>query len=179
MRSSGRFRAGPSKGQTSQVRARPSRNGETMSSKAATPVFREAKTDSDWQAALVVRVAVFVDEQGGPAEDEPDRYDPECRHFVVEAKGRVVGTARLFPYDPEAGVAKIGRIALVREVRGRGWGRLLVRSMMERAREAGFRVAMLDSQTHAIGFYEAEGFVTEGEVFMDGGIPHRRMRRAL
>jgi predicted GNAT family N-acyltransferase len=145
----------------------------------ATPIIREVQSEEDWQAAIAVRIAVFVDEQGGPADEEPDRYDPQCRHFVVESAGCIVGTARLFPYDPAAGIGKIGRIALLPEVRGRGWGRLLLRYMMVRTREAGYTVAMLDAQTHATGFYEAEGFVAEGEVFMDGGIPHRRMRRRL
>ena len=141
------------------------------------PMFREVACDSDWEAALAVRVAVFVDEQGGPRDEEPDRYDPKCRHFVVESEGRIVGAARLYPFSPDIG--KIGRIALLPEVRGRGWGRLLLRFMMERTREAGFGVALLDAQTHLLAFYEAEGFAAEGEVFLDGGIPHRRMRRAL
>lgn len=148
-------------------------------STSTAPALREVQTAGEWESALAVRIAVFVDEQGGPADDEPDRYDPECRHFVVEAAGHIVGTARLFPYDPEAGIGKIGRIALLPEVRGRGWGRLLLKFMLDRAREAGYTVAILDAQTYLLAFYEAEGFVAEGEVFMDGGIPHRRMRRRL
>ena len=43
------------------------------------------------------------------------------------------------------------------------------------AREAGCRSVDLDSQVHAIGFYERLGFVAGGDVFMDAGIPHRNM----
>jgi ElaA protein len=39
--------------------------------------------------------------------------------------------------------------------------------------------ARLGSQSHATGFYEKLGFVVEGDEFLDAGIPHRRMRRAL
>jgi predicted GNAT family N-acyltransferase len=134
---------------------------------------------AEWEAALAVRIAVFVHEQGGPADEEPDRYDPQCRHFLVETEGRIVGVARLYPFSPEDGIAKIGRIALLPEVRSRGWGRVLLRYMMDRAWDAGYRVAILDAQTYLLAFYEAEGFVAEGEVFLDGGIPHRRMRRDL
>ena len=155
------------------------RNGDAVFASDTTPYIREVQSDEDWQAALAVRIAVFVDEQSGPADEEPDQYDVRCRHFVVEAEGRIVGAARLFPYDPGAGIGKIGRIALLPDVRGRGWGRLLLRFMMDQAREAGYTIALLDAQTYLLAFYEAEGFVAEGDVFMDGGIPHRRMRRPL
>jgi ElaA protein len=39
--------------------------------------------------------------------------------------------------------------------------------------------AYLGSQSHATGFYEKLGFVIEGDEFLDAGIPHRHMRRAL
>nr|NIR61581.1 GNAT family N-acetyltransferase [Gammaproteobacteria bacterium] len=37
----------------------------------------------------------------------------------------------------------------------------------------------LNAQTSAVPFYQARGFMAEGEVFMEAGIPHRRMRRRL
>ena len=46
---------------------------------------------------------------------------------------------------------------------------------MKKARDLGFAKAILNAQTHAIGFYEQSDFVAEGDEFDDAGIPHRRM----
>jgi ElaA protein len=46
---------------------------------------------------------------------------------------------------------------------------------VEELRARGLARAKLGSQVHAIRFYEALGFVAEGPVFDDAGIPHRNM----
>lgn len=139
------------------------------------PEIRLIQSALEWEAALRVRVRVFVEEQGGPLSDEPDAWDNRARHWVVLDGGRVVGTARV--YHPEPHLAKIGRVALLPETRGRGWGERLMRALLDWSDEHGFREAVLDAQAYAVPFYERLGFVAEGEEFLDAGIPHRRMRR--
>ena len=73
----------------------------------------------------------------------------------------------------------IGRLAVVREWRGRGVGSALLDHFVALARERGHAIARLNAQTHAIPFYEAHGFATSGEVFDDAGIPHREMSKRL
>ena len=63
-------------------------------------------------------------------------------------------TARLLD---KHGRAKIGRVAVLQEARGRGLGLLLMRAVLEGARRQGFAEAVLDSQTYAIPFYERLG----------------------
>lgn len=137
------------------------------------PVIREADSQEEYRAALRVRIAVFVTEQGGPLEDEPDRWDRNAHHFVVLSDGQVVGTARI--YQPEVGTTKVGRICLLPEYRQLGWGRRLLQVLIQAARRWGPERLVLDAQTHALPFYERFGFVARGEEFLDGGIPHRRM----
>ena len=141
------------------------------------PCIRPAAGYAEFHAALAVRVAVFVEEQGGPADEEPDAWDWAARHFLVLSEGEAVGTARL--YHVESGVAKIGRVALLPEYRGRGWGERLLRTLLESAEALGYREAVLDAQSVAVPFYERFGFGAEGEEFSDAGIPHRRMRLRL
>ena len=43
----------------------------------------------------------------------------------------------------------------------------------------GVTTAKLGAQTHAIGFYEKLGFLAQGPVYDDAGIPHRDMTREL
>jgi predicted GNAT family N-acyltransferase len=143
---------------------------------SATPSSPLRVRVADWareqDTLLGIRFRVFVEEQRVPADEEVDGEDPRCLQLVVEdAGGRAVGTGRMFPHG------KIGRMAVLREARGLGAGALLMRRFVDEAAARGLTTLVLDAQTHAIGFYEKFGFVAEGEVFMDAGIPHRRMWR--
>lgn len=135
-------------------------------------VIRPSRNERDRRACYAVRIAVFVEEQKVPLEEEIDAEDEKAWHFVVEDAGRVVGTARLVAKGD--GVGKIGRVALLPEYRGRGIGRDLMGYVMD----AGFRhfeTLILDAQIRVIPFYEKLGFKAEGDVFLDAGIEHRRM----
>ena len=50
---------------------------------------------------------------------------------------------------------------------------------LDHAARASHTLAVLDAQVPVIPFYERLGFVAEGPVFDDAGIPHRRMTRPL
>jgi predicted GNAT family N-acyltransferase len=77
-------------------------------------------------------------------------------------------------------VGKIGRVCVLPEARGTGLGAELIReSLEELGRQPGVTMAYLGAQSRATGFYEKLGFAVEGEEFLDAGIPHRHMRRAL
>jgi predicted GNAT family N-acyltransferase len=141
---------------------------------SADPVIREIAGPAEWEAALALRIAVFVDEQGGPLSDEPDAWDPQARHWIVLEHERIVGVARV--YEPYPGTAKIGRVAIAEGARGRGYGNALMVALVEWCRAKRFAEVILDAQEYAIPFYERLGFTSEGDPFMDAGIPHRRMR---
>jgi predicted GNAT family N-acyltransferase len=141
------------------------------------PEIRPIRNRYEYLDALRVRVAVFVEEQRGPLDEEPDAWDDSAHHFVVLVQGRIVGTARL--YQPERGTGKIGRVALLPEYRGRRWGVRLLEELLASARGLGFREVILDAQVAALPLYQRFGFVPEGEQFDDAGIPHQRMRLSL
>jgi ElaA protein len=85
-----------------------------------------------------------------------------------------VGTLRWRGHD--GGVAKIERVAVVREARGRGVGALLMRHCMDRLDRE--RVAtVLSAQVHAQAFYRRLGYAAEGEPYLEDGLLHIRMRR--
>jgi predicted GNAT family N-acyltransferase len=131
----------------------------------------------DWQSAQAeakrIRFAVFVEEQGVPAELEMDNIDAACVHALAYAEGRAIATGRLLPDG------HIGRMAVLKEWRGRGAGRAILRRLIDAARERGDRQVLLSSQVHALGFYRAVGFVPEGPVYEEAGIPHQAMRLVL
>ncbi|MGC8667446.1 MAG: GNAT family N-acetyltransferase [Chthonomonadales bacterium] len=138
--------------------------------------FRRVQDEEDLRRCLDVRLRVFVEEQEVPASEELDAYDAVAEHFLAECRGCVLGTARMV--DLGDGVGKIGRVAVLREWRGKGIGRALMEFVLAHA-EGRFDVLILDAQVPVIAFYEKLGFEAEGEVFLDAGIPHRRMRRAF
>jgi len=135
-----------------------------------------ARTEAERAQCFAIRMEVFVEEQQVPAELELDDYDNVATHLLLTEDGTPLATARLVD---KHGIAKIGRVAVVKAARGRGLGLRVMRAVLEEARSQGFAEAMLDSQTYAIPFYEKLGFAAEGEEFDDAGIPHRLMRRRL
>jgi predicted GNAT family N-acyltransferase len=123
--------------------------------------------------AAPIRFTVFVEEQRVPREIELDEHDALCLHAVVFEGGTAVGTGRLLPDG------HIGRMAVLKAWRGRGIGAAILRELIEAARERGHREVALSAQVHALPFYRAHGFVPVGEPYIEAGIPHQAMKRAL
>lgn len=134
-------------------------------------------TDPQLKEALAIRLAVFVEEQGVDPALEVDDYDGVAWHVLARIDGVPVGTARLVMLDQLR--AKIGRVAVLPEARGRGIASQLVTILMEYARREGRTEALLDSQLSVMPLYEKLGFEAVGEVFLDADILHRRMVRKL
>lgn len=139
--------------------------------------------ESAWEANLTLssliqlRRDVFVTEQLCPIEDEPDVNDPDALHVCAMLDGIVVGCSRILTKDPN--VAKIGRVAVARYARKNGVGLAVMRMAILYCRSLGYESIYLESQTHAIPFYERLGFVAYGPEFDDCNIPHRKMTLEL
>ena len=121
-------------------------------------------------ALKALRRTVFVEEQGVPEAEEWDGQDEASRHFIAEDDtGTAVGTARLMPSG------QIGRMAVLKPLRGKGIGARLLAAAVDAARQGGSERIFLHAQTQAAGFYERAGFRGAGETFMEAGIEHRPM----
>jgi predicted GNAT family N-acyltransferase len=129
-------------------------------------------------AAQSVRTAVFVNEQGIAPEDEWDADDDTALHAVMfDVNGQVLGNARLL--QPSATIAKVGRMAVLKDARGNGYGARLLQALIRCARQRSHKEVRLSAQRTAEGFYAAHGFVAMGEPFDEVGIPHVEMRLSL
>ena len=136
----------------------------------------------DWPlmraAAQNVRTAVFVQEQGIAPEDEWDADDATALHAVLfDVYGRPLGNARLL--QPTDNMAKVGRMAVLRDWRGHGYGARLMQALLREARRRGNKEVHLSAQRSAEGFYAAHGFTVFGKPFEEVGIPHIAMRLRL
>ncbi len=123
--------------------------------------------------ASPIRFAVFVEEQGVPPQIELDEQDALSIHVVAFDDETPVATGRLLPDG------HIGRMAVLKEWRGRGIGGALLEQLIKAACQRGDAEITLSAQVHAVPFYLRHGFVTEGDEYLEAGIRHRMMRRIL
>jgi YbgC/YbaW family acyl-CoA thioester hydrolase len=124
--------------------------------------------------AAKIRTEVFVQEQRIPVEDEWDDADQTAVHSVVyNGLMQAVATGRMLEHSP--GVAKIGRMAVKRVLRGCGTGRMVLDSLTSIAAAQGYKEVRLHAQAAARGFYEKAGFTARGEPFDEVGIAHVEM----
>jgi len=133
---------------------------------------KRISSKKDLEKAFAIRIRVFVREQGVPQEIEMDRDDKRALHFLAIESSKAVGTARVVMRH---GNAKIGRMAVLKNYRGRGIGTQLLKRAIVTAKEQGAQKLYLHAQVPVIGFYEAMGFHYVGRIFSEAGIPHRKM----
>lgn len=124
----------------------------------------------DYPLSREIRIEVFVREQEYPIELEFDEADKDCWHLVLTDESKAVATARVIKLSE--GVYKPGRIAVLKEYRGKNIGAELLTLIIEKAKEMGAKELHIGAQTYAVGFYEKFGFKTVGEEYMDEHIPH-------
>jgi YbgC/YbaW family acyl-CoA thioester hydrolase len=129
-------------------------------------------------AAQRIRHEVFVQEQSIPADLEWDESDHDALHAVAFNRlGQAVATGRLLREGP--GVARIGRMAVHRMLRGSGVGRQVLQTLLAAAAARGDSQAVLHAQRSAEEFYSGMGFRPHGEPFDEAGIAHIEMARDL
>lgn len=131
-----------------------------------------------WQAAAQalseVRRRVFIEEQKVPEALEWDEWDAGSVHVLARGPDDApIGTGRLLPDG------HIGRMAVLPQWRRQGVGSAILRELLQVARERGDLEVRLNAQTQALPFYARFGFVAKGPEFLDAGIAHRVMLRAL
>jgi YbgC/YbaW family acyl-CoA thioester hydrolase len=132
--------------------------------------------------ATKIRTEVFVDEQHVPLEMEVDEADATALHaLAVNRLGQALATGRLLQHVPgePVGVARIGRMAVSRAMRGAHLGREVLCSLMDAAAQRGDHEISLHAQCSAQGFYSRLGFTAQGETFDDAGIEHIDMFKPI
>jgi len=121
-----------------------------------------------------IREAVFIREQGVPAELEWDGLDESCRHaLALSHSGDVIGCGRMLASG------HIGRISVLPEWRKQKAGTAIMEALLDYARAHDYKQVAVDAETQAVPFYHNFGFVEHGEVFMDAGLPHIKMTLKL
>ncbi|MBD2783722.1 GNAT family N-acetyltransferase [Xenorhabdus sp. DI] len=122
------------------------------------------------QQAFTIRKQVFADEQGFSAEIDIDEYDDIALHVVIFDDGKPVGVLRAILMDNS--VLKVGRVAVLKDYRGRGVGRNVMEFIEDYARNNSITAINLSSQCHAQPFYASLGYQAHGEIYLEEGAEH-------
>ena len=120
-----------------------------------------------------IRYVVFVDEQNVPEDLEIDGLDGKAKHVLAYIDGEPIGTGRIL-ID-----GHIGRVAVLKNYRGQGIGKLIMKELIKWAQDMSLEKVWLSSQWHAHSFYIDLGFVCVGEIYKEAGIDHIKMYRTL
>lgn len=123
-----------------------------------------------------IRIKVFIEEQG--FENEFDSIDGEATHILLFENDVPVATCRVF-WSNEINSYVLGRLAVLKEYRGRGIGSDVVMEALEYVKNSGGQSLMLHSQCHAVSFYEKLGFSSFGDVEYEEDCPHIWMKKEL
>ncbi len=132
----------------------------------------------DKEHIFKIRRSVFVNEQKVPLEEEIDEFDDSDSviHLLGTDHNNPVAASRIrFVED----YAKLERIAVLKEFRGRNFGAEMVIAMEDVILNHNYKKSVLNAQTYAEDFYKKLGYTTTSDVFMDAGIPHITMNKKL
>lgn len=126
---------------------------------------------------LKSRAEIFIMEQKIFYLDMDD-IDYDSLHCFIKDGNRVIACLRAYYCDEEKTKVKIGRVLTTSH--GRGIGKMLMEKSIAAIRKYyGCDRIYINSQKHAIGFYEKSGFKVTSEEFMEAGIPHKSMELDL
>jgi len=130
---------------------------------------------------LKLRQDIFVVEQDC-AYPDIDGLDLEALHYFLKenATNRLVGALRLFEAGAADEAARLGRVVIDPDYRGRKLGHKLMQAGIERARSLRPECQIfVTAQAHLLRFYADFGFVAISEIYPQDGIPHLDMRKSV
>jgi predicted GNAT family N-acyltransferase len=122
-----------------------------------------------------IRYQVFIVEQQIPEEEEWDEDDSIAIHALAFENSLPIATGRLIINETDQANAKIGRMAVLENYRSQGYGRAILKKLIDLGKEKGAQVFILHAQVHALDFYRREGFKPEGDIFDEVDMPHQKM----
>jgi len=132
-------------------------------------------TATEFYAMMRLRSEVFVVEQECVYLDA-DGYDDRCLHLWKEVHGATVAYTRILPAGVYYKEASIGRVVVAKSERGSDLGKELMRRSEEVLYNTGCRGPVkIMAQSYLLKWYGSQGYVAEGEEFLEDGIPHKTM----
>ena len=128
------------------------------------------KDENLMKEAHKIRHEVFVIGQNCPEESEWE-FEEESTHFLIIENDIPLATAR--HRKTENGL-KLERFAVHSEARGKGFGMLILKAILEDIKDSN-ALKYMHAQEQVTPFYEKVGFEKSGNIFEEAGIMHYKM----
>ncbi|WP_293971968.1 GNAT family N-acetyltransferase [uncultured Ruminococcus sp.] len=135
-------------------------------------IFKVTNTLSEDEK--MIRETVFIEEQ--KFKIEFDDTDDIATHIVMYIDNKPVGCCRLYKQENEY---HIGRIAVLKPYRGKGYGEKILLEAEKDAKKMGADSISLSAQVRASGFYEKLGYKKHGEIYFDEYCEHISMKKDI
>ncbi|MBD0265925.1 MAG: GNAT family N-acetyltransferase [Tolypothrix sp. T3-bin4] len=140
-------------------------------------VVRLANFSEEFLEIKAIRKVVFQEEQGVEEALEFDGKDEICAHLIAYLDKQAVGTARIRYINDKT--VKIERLAVLSTARGQGIGKKIMEEALLIIASKDIAEVVINAQEYVKAFYYKLGFAQEGEIFIEAGIPHVKMRKKL
>ena len=137
--------------------------------------FSELSTEEIYNI-LKLRSEVFVVEQNCVYQDI-DEKDQKATHLFIEKNNEIIAYTRIFKKgDYYEENPSIGRVVVSKKERGKKIGKeIMLNSIEFIKKELKGRKIELSAQKYLDKFYKDLDFYSEGEDYLEDGIPHQRM----
>ena len=137
--------------------------------------FSELSTEEIYHI-LKLRSEVFVVEQNCVYQDI-DEKDQKAIHLFIEKNNEIIAYTRIFKKgDYYEENPSIGRVVVSKKERGKNLGKeIMIESIEFIKKEMEGRKIELSAQKYLDKFYKELSFYSEGEDYLEDGIPHQRM----
>jgi len=137
--------------------------------------FSELSTEEIYNI-LKLRSEVFVVEQNCVYQDI-DEKDQKATHLFIEKNNEIIAYTRIFKKgDYYEENPSIGRVVVSKKERGKKLGKeIMLNSIEFIKKEMEGRKIELSAQKYLDKFYKDLDFYSEGEDYLEDGIPHQRM----
>ena len=137
--------------------------------------FSELSTEEIYNI-LKLRSEVFVVEQNCVYQDI-DEKDQKATHLFIEKNNEIIAYTRIFKKgDYYEENPSIGRVVVSKKERGKNLGKEIMLNSIEFVKkELEGRKIELSAQKYLDKFYKDLDFYSEGEDYLEDGIPHQRM----
>ncbi len=132
-------------------------------------------TIQELYSLLKLRSEIFVVEQDCVYQDL-DGKDAKALHVIGIKNNEVVAYTRIFKPGDYFDIASIGRVAVHKDHRKYGYGKLIMEASINAVNNKFMEQQIkISAQTYLDKFYTELGFEAIGEGYLEDGIPHIQM----
>jgi ElaA protein len=143
-----------------------------------TTIHFNALTATQLYSIIKMRNEIFVLEQQCLFQDADDK-DQQCYHCLYFEEKKLIAYARLLPPGLAYKEASIGRVAVAKQVRNNGTGKLLLQHCIQECQRLFNNTTItIGAQLYLQNFYASFLFKPVGDIYIEDNIAHIQMLRS-